>query len=256
MKDPHFSSLRRYGPECPSDWRLDQLHAGELAASEAGATRQHLAGCQTCTARMAERTAGFNAISEVDPRVMLARIRAGVDSRARPSLLDRLRSWGRGLLAPVALAATAGIAVFIATSNEQSGPDTRMKGGLALHVFRLAGDHAEEALSGDRFAPGDRLRFSVDLPTEGHVSVLGIEAGGTLYTAWPLEPGMQTRFAAVNGIELPGAVVLDEQPGRETLYLVHCPLQVGTPACTPSTGGKPSCPQGCAMTAFVLDKAR
>jgi hypothetical protein len=131
-----------------------------------------------------------------------------------------------------------------------------MKGGLALHVFRLAGDHAEEALSGDRFAPGDRLRFVVDLPAEGHVSVLGAEAGGALYTAWPLEPGMQTRFAAGTGIELPGAVALDDQPGRETLYLVHCPVKVGTPACTLGTYSKPSCPKSCAMTAFILDKAK
>ncbi len=256
MTGPDFSNLRQYRPECPSDWMLDRLHSGEVAEPEAGATRQHIAGCETCTARMAEREAGFNAISGADPRAMLARIRAGVDSRARPSLLERLRAWGRGFLAPVALAAAAVLVVVLVTGNEQTGVDTRMKGGLTLHVFRLAGEHAEEALSGDRFAPGDRLRFIVDLPSGGHVSVLGIEASGALYTAWPLEPGMQTRFAAGTGIELPGAVALDDQPGRETLYLVHCPIKVGTPACSLGTGGKPSCPESCAMTPFVLDKAR
>ncbi|MBN1209790.1 MAG: hypothetical protein JXB05_33380 [Myxococcaceae bacterium] len=256
MTVPDFSSLRHSRPECPSDWMLDRLHAGEVAESEAGEARQHIAGCETCTARMAEREAGFSAIDGIDPRAMLARIRAGVDSRARTSLFDRIRAWGRGLLTPVALAAAAAVAVVIVTGGEQIEVDTRMKGGLALHVFRLAGDHAEEALSGDRFAPGDRLRFSVDLPGEGHVSVLGIEAGGALYTAWPLEPGVQTRFAAGTGIELPGAVALDDQPGRETLYLVHCPSTVGTPACTLDTSGKPRCPKSCAMTPFVLDKAR
>lgn len=256
MTDFKFTHLRQTGPECPSDWMLDRLHAGELSESEAGPVRQHLSGCETCTARMAERQAGFNAISEVDPRAMLARIRAGVESRARPSLVERVRSWGRGLLAPVALvAATVAIAVVV-ISTGQTGRDTRIKGGLALHVFRLAGEHASEALSGDPFAPGDRLRFTVDLPAEGHVSVLGVEASGALYTAWPLEAGVQTRFTAGNGIELPGAVALDDQPGRETLYLVHCPLPVGTPVCTAGADGKPSCPKGCAMTAFVLDKAR
>jgi hypothetical protein len=256
MTGPDFTNLRQYRPECPSDWMLDRLHAGEVAEPEAGATRQHIAGCETCTARMAEREAGFSTIGGVDPRAMLARIRAGVDSRARPSLLERIRTWGRGFLAPVALAAAAALIVAIVTGNEQAGVDTRMKGGLALHVFRLAGDHAEEALSGDRFAPGDRLRFIVDLPAEGHVSVLGIEAGGALYSAWPLEPGVQTRFAAGTGIELPGAVALDDQPGRETLYLVHCPIKVGTPACTLGTHGRPSCPESCSLTTFVLEKAR
>lgn len=251
-----FNNLRKTGPECLSDWMLDRLHAGETSESETHAARQHIAGCETCTARMAEREAGFNAIRDVDPRVMLARIRAGVDSRARPSLFERIRTWRRGLLAPVALAAAAMVVFVIANGTGQTGGDTRIKGGLALHVFRLSGDHANEALSGDRFAPGDRLRFTVDLPAEGHVSVLGVEAGGALYTAWPLEPGVQTRFAAGNGIELPGAVALDEQLGQETLYLVHCPLQVGTPVCTSGSGGKPSCPKSCAMTAFVLDKAK
>lgn len=256
MTGPDFTNLRQHRPECPSDWMLDRLHAGALAEPEAGATRQHIAGCEACTARMAEREAGFNAIGEVDPRAMLARIRAGVESRARPSLLDRVRAWGRGFLAPIALAAAAAVAIVIVTGNEQTGDTTRIKGGLALHVFRLAGDHAQEALSGDRFAPGDRLRFTVDLPAEGHVSVLGVEAGGALYTAWPLEPSMQTRFAAGTGIELPGAVALDDQLGRETLYLVHCPIEVGTPVCTLGTDSKPSCPKSCAMTAFVLDKAQ
>jgi hypothetical protein len=131
-----------------------------------------------------------------------------------------------------------------------------MKGSLALHVFRLAGDHAEEAVSGDKFAPGDRLRFVVDLPAEGHVKVLGIEPSGALYIAWPLDSGLQTRFAAGTRIELPGAVSLDAQPGRETLHLVHCPVKVGPPDCTSGgAGAKPVCPADCVTTSFLLDKA-
>jgi hypothetical protein len=144
---------------------------------------------------------------------------------------------------------------MVRAGGDDVNPTTRMKGSLALHVFRLQGEHSEEVLSGDRFAPGDRIRFSVDLPAEGQVKVLGVESSGALYTAWPLDSGVQTRLEKGNGIELSGAVSLDANPGRELLYLVRCPVEVGPPDCT--SGGadaKPVCPSGCAMSPFVLDK--
>lgn len=255
MSPPDFLSLRAGRPECPSDLALDRLHAGELPTEESKRTEQHVAGCADCGARMAERRAGFGAIDEVDPRAMLARIRTGLDAPARASVSERLLGWTRRLLAPVALVAAAAVALLMVRTGGDEGPATRMKGSLALHVFRLQGDHAEEVLSGDRFAPGDRIRFSVDLPAEGQVKVLGVESSGTLYTAWPLDPGVQTRLEAGNGIELSGAVSLDAKPGRELLYLVRCPVEVGPPECTSGgAGAKPVCPAKCAMSPFILDK--
>lgn len=256
MSPPDFLSLRSGRPECPSDLALDRLHAGELPTEEARRTEQHVAGCAGCGARMTERRAGFGAIDEVDPRAMLARIRTGLDAPARSSISERLLGWTRRLLAPVALVAAAAVALLmVRTGGDDVNPTTRMKGSLALHVFRLQGEHSEEVLSGDRFAPGDRIRFSVDLPAEGHVKVLGVESSGTLYTAWPLDSGVQTRLEKGNGIELPGAVSLDANPGRELLYLVRCPVEVGPPECTSrGADAKPVCPSGCAMSPFVLDK--
>lgn len=253
MTPPGFSSLRSGGPECPSDLALDRLHAGELPPEVAQRTAQHVAGCAGCGARMAERRAGFGGLDGVDPRGMLGRIRSGLDTPA--SLSERL--WGllRRVSAPLALVAAAAVVLLLVRPGDVTAPGTRLKGSSTLHVFRLRGDHAEEVLSGEPFAPGDRLRFTVDLPTEGYVKVLGVESSGALYTAWPLDPGVQTRLAAGHGIELSGAVSLDAQPGRETLYLVHCPLAVGPPACTaasPEAG--PVCPKDCTRAPFVLDK--
>lgn len=256
MSPPDFLSLRAGRSECPSDFALDRLHAGELPTEEARRTEQHVAGCADCGARMAERRAGFGAIDEVDPRAMLARIRTGMDAPVQTSASERLLGWMRRLLAPVALVAAAAVALLmVRTSGDEETPTTRMKGSLALHVFRLQGDHAEEVLSGDRFAPGDRIRFAVDLPVEGHVKVLGVESSGALYTAWPLDPGVQTRLEKGNGIELTGAVSLDAKPGREMLYLVQCPVEVGPPECTSAgAGAKPVCPAKCAVSPFILDK--
>lgn len=254
MSPPDFHSLRAGGPECPSDLVLDRLHAHELSADLAERTQRHVAGCTACEARMAERRVGFGALDGVDARVMLGRIRTGLDRPASRS--ERLGGLLRRLIAPLTLVAAAALVLLLVRPGlEEPVSGTRLKGAAALHVFRLRADHAEEVLSGEPFSPGDRLRFTVDLPTEGHVKVLGVEASGALYTAWPLDPGVQTRFAAGHGIELSGAVSLDAQPGRETLYLVHCPLAVGAPVCTATaSGARPVCPEACTLTPFVLDK--
>jgi hypothetical protein len=252
MSPPDFTHLREGRPGCPSDFTLDRFHAGELAREEAWRTEHHVAGCADCGARMAERRAGFDAVDGVDPRAMLARIRTGLD-RPEP-LPQRLLAQARRWFAPLAAVATAAIALVV-VSQQVETPGTRMKGAPALHVFRLAGDHAEEMVSGGTFAPGDRLRFAVDLPAEGQVTVLGVESSGTLYTAWPQEPGHRTQLPAGTAIELPGAVSLDAQPGRETLYLVHCPADGAPPSCeSAGSGNAPTCPSGCVTTPFVMDK--
>ncbi|MFO0657130.1 MAG: hypothetical protein U0787_18905 [Polyangia bacterium] len=86
-----------------------------------------------------------------------------------------------------------------------------------------------EALSGDSFAPGDTLRFVVDLPAPSRVSVLGVEASGALYVAWPQDDKAAVAREAGKAQALEGAVVLDEKLGRETLYLVTCPPRWGKP---------------------------
>lgn len=254
MSPPDFLSLRAGGPGCPSDLTLDRLHAGELLRDQAQRTTEHVAGCSACQARMAERRAGFDGLEGVDARVMLGRIRSGLEKPV--SFPERLWAMLRRLSIPLTVVATAAVVLLLVRPGQEiEAPGTRLKGSDVLHVFRLRGDHAEEVLSGDPFAPGDRLRFAVDLGKEGYVKVLGVEAAGALYTAWPLDSGVQTRMAAGLGIELPGAVALDAQPGRETLYLVHCPLAVGPPACT-SAGpeARPACPEQCTLTPFVLRK--
>jgi hypothetical protein len=238
-----LDTLRAGKPGCPSDLALDRLHHGELAADPAEALRRHLGGCADCAARLAERTRGFDAVPGADPRRVLAGIRRGLDAPA-----PRARwPW---------LAALAGVAASLALLPllRPGGPASRTKGGLALHVYRARGERAEAMISGDRFAPGDRLRFVVDLPSAGAVRVVGVEARGALYTAWPQDPAAPSTLGPGEGIALPGAVALDAQPGRETLYLVHCPAPLGPPVCAAAAGEAPRCTAGCALSPFVLEK--
>lgn len=250
-----FQALREGRADCPSDFTLDRLHARELEGEAARSAEKHVAGCEVCAARMAKRQAGFNAMEGVDPRVMLARIRSRLDEPA--SLGDRVSRWVRRAVAPLVLAAAAAAVAIVVLKpvDTTSGDGIRPKGALALHVYRLAEGHAQEAVSGEAFAPGDRLRFKVALPSEGHIAIFGVERTGQLYTAWPLDEATDTRRSAGDDIELPGAVQLDETPGEELLYLVHCPLAVGTPRCTSAGAEKPpACPTGCSHTAFRVGK--
>ena len=284
MNAQDLARLRQGRADCPSDLALDRLHAGELPSAESQRLTAHVEACPSCPARLAMRQAGFGALPEVDPRPLLSTIRRRLhESAAVPAGRRWLRQLGM-FFAPMA-AATAALFVLLVvrkgppehpsgtppTAGEPGTDVVRAKGGLGLHVYRYRDGHSDsppagpaeqatggqEALSGERFAPGDRLRFVVDLPTSGQVSIVGIEAAGGLYLAWP-SPGSTepTLRPAGKGQELPGAVALDSSPGRETLYLVHCPQASTPPQCT-SQGAKerPQCGTGCAMVSFVIDKA-
>lgn len=275
MSEHNFQQLRSGQAGCPSDLMLDRLHAGELAPAAADGLTSHLASCAECRSRMESRRAGFAAFAGAEPERMLAGIRKRLEEPERTpartlSPISSSRRWLRSAgFAMAPLAAAAAILLFvvlrrgpvdpvgIALPDGPSGPEVRLKGGLALRVFRLAGERSQPVLSGEHLSPGDRLRFVVDLPKKGQVTIVGIEKIGTLYTAWPL--GAEAEAArlrpAGGGQELPGAVALDESLGQELLYLVHCPDETAPPRCTSQGASEaPSCPAGCALQKFVINK--
>jgi len=258
-----WARLAAGSPGCPSDLALDRLHAGELGDEQAASLRQHIAGCTRCPERMSSRQAGFAAARDLDERALLASIRRRIDAEP-PSLRSRVAGLLRRFGAPLSMAAGLAVVAVVLLSRSPTvtdgdiGPDqTREKGGLSLSVFRLVNGRAQQALSGDHFVTGDRLRFVVDLPRAGQVAVLGVEGQGSLYVAWPSDASATQRSAGKRQ-ELPGAVALDGSIGKETLYLVLCPSTGPSPAsacqAAGSVGAAPSCPPGCLQTPFVLNK--
>jgi hypothetical protein len=205
----------------PSEIALDRLVAGELPVAAKETVLSHAALCRSCADKISERGRGFGAFPETDERKLLAAIHRGAGARRSKSRL-------RAVLAFL-LSAGALCAVFLIPRPSEEG--VRAKGGLSLRVFRLHDGHAEEVRSGERFAAGDRLRFVVDLPSEGFVRVLDVEEHGGVSVAWPLQQGVSGRLPAGSEVPLEGAVQLDQSAGRETLYLVHCPLSTGEPVC-------------------------
>jgi hypothetical protein len=243
MSQIDFSGLREGKADCPSDLLLDRFAVDALKDDAQRQVSAHVQACEICAGRMAARREGFAAFPDLDERKLLSAIRRRTDEEgvAEPQ-------------APVATDAAW-------RPDTTNSPDSvRLKGGLALHVYRQRGDGAEELLSGDRCRPCDRLRFAVDLPKDGQISVIGIDQRGELYTAWPLAAeshAVATKLPQGRGQELPGAVTLDESLGTETLYLVHCPQAQAAPGCkSAGPSAEPSCPSGCSLVPFVLQKQK
>ena len=267
MKLPDFDQMREGRPGCPSNLVLEELAAGDLEEKARHETETHLSTCDLCAARIAVRREGFEAIEPVDPRALLAGIRRRAEKMPATvgwssRLAEWLRNW-RLAIAPAVIAAAA-LVIFVISPGDrlgdrpgERGVGLRVKGELALRIFRAEGSGSVELASRETIRPKDRLRFVVDLPTWGRVTIIGVEHSGRLYTAWPLDPTYETDHPPGRRQTLPGAVSLDEAPGRETLYLVHCPPGSLAPTCT-SRGPEqaPTCPEGCALSPFVLEKKR
>jgi hypothetical protein len=166
--------------------------------------------------------------------------------------------------AAIGLTAATGIAaafLFFARPHPgadlpESSPATRLKGSSSLRVFRQTGSGSEELISGAHIAPGDHVRFAVDVPAPRHVRVIGLQENGELYTAWP-PPGEAVNevIPAGTGKDLPGAVAFDGTAGKERLYLVSCPAEMSAPTCTAhGANAEPACPAGCTLTPFSIEK--
>lgn len=268
MDQQTLEKLRGRADSCPSNTDLNQLHTGELDAQAAAGLERHVASCPDCQSRMAMRKAGFAAIPDVDSRRLLDAIQRRGRQQDKPKLA-RKRSWPRrAAYVLTSLAAAAALSIVVLGQRTQTptfpdeSPGVREKGARALYVYKLIGDRAERTVSGDHFKSGDQLRFVVDLPSPGHINVFGVEASGEIYVAWPRSEGVSTLRAAGKQQELPGAAALDNSGGRETLYLVHCPVTVGPPAVVcqiknvHKPASPPSCPNDCVQTPFVLNKSQ
>jgi hypothetical protein len=102
-------------------------------------------------------------------------------------------------------------------------PSERSKGGgwqLGL-VAQYANGRVERVSPGAALAPGDRLRFEVAAPQDAFVSVVSLDARGSV-TAFVPSTGNGLPVKAGSRQLLDGAVLLDESLGPERLLLSAC----------------------------------
>lgn len=255
----------------PSELELEEWVAGLLPAERAAEVARHVESDEASAAFVAELREGLAAVPGLDADAAFEAIwarasepePAAVVEPERESLWDRLRAFfDVRTVALVAVGAAAAVAFFTLRPTPPAGlvdaPDqVRMKGQLSLELARKTDEGAQPMVSGDIFDPDDEVRFIATLPEAGEVRIVGVEASGELYTAWPLPGhGAEPRRSAGKAQELPGAVQFDGQPGKETLHLVLCPDGVEPTCSSAGPGATPKCPEGCRSTAFDVVKQR
>jgi hypothetical protein len=229
--------------ECPSELTLTLFDTGALAGPELAAVQAHLRTCPRCQAWLDEAKADFQAIPRAERDAMVTRL---VARSQRPR-----RRW------PVVVAGTlaAAAAVLLFVHVPTPGPDTTLKGGgLDLRVYRERGGEVSTTLSGEAFQAGDRLRFEVDVPDAGHMLVVGVEADGALFRAYPNDRDESVPVEPGAGQLLPDAIELDSSVGLEVLHLVVCKAPFTARDLRAAGARSLNLPPGCRAAAFELDK--
>lgn len=237
------------GPECASDLALDRRRLGELPAEDLRALEAHLGTCSACRARAAHVDAPLP-WPAADRDAVVQRIA----DQARPSggsaaAFFRPRRQTMGI---AAIALSALLALWLLPKREDR---VSLKGALTLAVYRERGGEVIRAKKGDVLAPGDRLRFEVGLPFEGHLRILGVEASGRLYAVVPLDRAAPPIAVTPSGGAqlLDSAVELDGSRGQETLFAVLCPVAFGVDDLAVK-GAELVVPAECRSTSFDFEK--
>ncbi len=187
---------------------LDLLQLGTLPAEAEPAARAHLTSCARCQARAAEQERA---------RERFEAIRAGswaaVEARAAPRGPAR---WLLRLAAPLAAISAAAALLLLVVDGEDRSP--RAKGAAALKVYALHEGRVREVQSGDRVAPGDRIRFVAECGAASHLLVLAVDGAGKAMAYVPFDGDRSVALAA-GRTELPDSVELDATPGPERLFV-------------------------------------
>lgn len=233
-----FSTLRPSTEGCVSDRVLDSLHLAALDPEATAAARAHLADCAHCAARFAEISGGFAA--DYDDRPVLAGVRRKLAQRAQ-------RRWWLPAVLVVGAAAALLVVRAPIEGAADAGPALRIKGKAALRIYMQTPEGSSELAPDEPVAPGTHLKFGVDLSAAGAVRVLALSGEALVELVPPAQ------LPEGQGQVLPGAVQLDDAPGSERLFLLHCPGESSVPDC-PLDGDVPSCPAPCTVTTRDLEK--
>ena len=245
---------------CPSELVLDRYQLDELRNKEAATLRAHLEACPHCAAKLADRERDFAAIATDERDAMIRNIHATIPREAPDLRARERRSWLPRRFAYAVAGACAVILAVVAVprDDEIDGGDTvQPKGRLGLEVFRERNGSVHRAISGETFRKGDRLRFTVDVPEGGNIMIVGFEASGGAYAAYPLrESGARSVPAPTDKADpLPGAVALDDAEGTEWLHLVWCPEPFKhEDVKRHPEASRVDVPAGCAATGFEIVK--
>ena len=239
---------RQRSADCPSDLRLDQWLAGELAQVERAALEAHAAGCEPCRRRRSLLLDAQRSFASTAP--------------VFATLSQRPPHWRKSwrIVAP-ALAAAAALLLALGRPwqhwLQQDGHGTRAKGSVAqLRWVVRRGQRVVAGRPDQSLRAGDALRFSVSAREPVYAAVLGRDAAGHVNVYYP-EAAELARVDAGNDQPLPLAIELDATPGDEQLHSVFCrgPASLAqVKAAIERAPDAPALPAGCSHERTTLHK--
>jgi len=180
-----------------SELAIDRMLAGELAAADAAAMRDHAQACKACGDRLAGAEAMQRAWPAIAPPLPIARPRR------------------RYIAALSALAAA--FAVVLAWPRADH-PTERTKGGAMAGFYVAHGGDIRPGGVADTVVPGDRLQLFTTTQAPAWFAVTSTdERGHTSVYIEPrvIEPGRERL--------LPLSLERDDALGQETLSAIFCP---------------------------------
>lgn len=199
-----------------TDIELERHLAGDLSAA------RYAEATDSDRARLVELQAEADAfLRSVDINNEVRRIQQRMPDAPK-------KSWLRWFVPAMGLALAAAVAVIVVRPKDD-GDDVRLKGGdVTLVVHRATSGVSERLDDGDTVAPGTRIRFEVDAPRAGFVTIIGVDGSGkqTVYVE-------NVRYTPEDRL-IPGALELDATPGDERFTLLFARTQID-PAAPPAS---------------------
>jgi hypothetical protein len=156
---------------------------------------------------------------------------------------------------------TGDVDVSALPKSDAAPAGVRAKGGArsALYVQDAAGvrplsaDAAEDGAAA-QVRPGDIVQVAVTSASEVFVAVVSRDGAGHVSTYVAADDGGLVRVAAGRNVPLPGATVLDDVVGAETVAVFLCDRPAARPEALAAVVMSGAPPSGCVVERHRLDK--
>lgn len=241
------------GPDCLSDFTIDQWMADELSPEQRAAADAHVQTCADCKARITTieaETAAF--LSQAPTLAVHGELIRELESARRKVARNRaLLTLSSGIV----LAAVVSLVIFPRPPLESEPAGTRTKGSAHIDFFIKRGEQVTPGASGDTVHPGDLLRFTYTSRQNAQLALINIDRQrATVY--YPSEGETSAPVTQGEKRALDFSVELDQQLGTERIYAVFCrePFQL-VDVIQSLTGPQPNPPDDCTLDTITLEKA-
>ncbi len=218
--------------DCPTRFTLVEWKTGVLAPRAAAAVEQHLGGCESCRANIAE-IEQHRTIFETRGSEHLTDLRERLAAETVPEVTRTgWNRWPKLVPAACALAAAAAITLVVVFQSEepvqqQNRDEIQFKGELSFEIVAKRFDRQFHVREGALLKENDALRFVVTTNAAGYLSVFSMAQSGVVSPFYPESAPARDprpmRLERAGRHELPGSVILDAAEGNEYFIILYSP---------------------------------